>query len=138
MSPLVRSSWADFSPFCRVFFACHDNQLLTDTEVKWHLLISLQGFKIIRGNAPRTKHMLMVATVTRHAVQHGESGRRPQIYENKELLTITGKIATATNTGQLTYDASRRKGEVFLATHVSTTYAWTVSGGVMLKENNKQ
>lgn len=56
--------------------------------------------------------------------------------KNKEvLLTITGNIATATNTGQLTYDASRRKGEVFIATHVSTTYVWTVSGGVMLKKN---
>lgn len=52
----------------------------------------------------------------------------------KVLLTITGNIATATNTGQLTYDASRRKGEVFIATHVSTTYVWTVSGGVMLKK----
>lgn len=52
----------------------------------------------------------------------------------KVLLTITGNIATATNTGQLTYDASRRKGEVFIATHVSTTYVWTVSGGVMLNK----
>lgn len=84
MSPLVRSRRADFSLCFIGLKACHDNRLLTDTEVKWQLLISLQGFKVIRGNSQRTKHMLMVATVTRHAVQHGESRRRPQINEKEK------------------------------------------------------
>lgn len=36
-------------------------------------------FARIQKNSQCTKHMVMVATVTRHAVQHGESRRRPQI-----------------------------------------------------------
>lgn len=39
------------------------------------------------------------------------------------MATITGNIATATNTGQLTYDASSRRGGAgFKVTHVSTIY----------------
>lgn len=54
----------------------------------------------------------MVATVTRHAVSAWWIKATAQ--NSKPLMaTITGNIATATNTGQLTYDASRRKGGRF-------------------------
>lgn len=52
---------------------------------------------------------LMVATVTRHAGEHGESRQRPKKEKPLTATTITANIATATNTGQFTYDALSRK-----------------------------
>lgn len=69
--------------------------MLTDAEVKWRLLIGVcKDLKTRTKNHERklTTHQtrFTVATVTRHAVQHGESRQQP-----KKITDNSKKIKTA-------------------------------------------
>lgn len=81
---------------------CHDNQLLTNVFDQF--VFSLQGLKKKDKIKTPQQTQLTVATVTRHAAEHGEPSRNKK---NVLTATNTGKTATATNTGQSTYNAAR-------------------------------